>query len=187
MRRKYIRLKGNLLKNAVCVHDLTRLVSLHVTFGYRLSGILVGSTICNILLLKNGVPKKLAFWITLYGFGFVSFILLKFVSATQPKDVVKKNDNVVKKTQAKPKTKTKTNVGKSQKAIARGGAAFMNIVSLNDVRGGDIISTVVDRRNWGKLLEDDNFCPPDGVSRRRDKYSAMVRSVGVSTLSTTLI
>eukprot|EP00554_Chaetoceros_debilis_P000385 CAMPEP_0194089684 /NCGR_PEP_ID=MMETSP0149-20130528/35620_1 /TAXON_ID=122233 /ORGANISM="Chaetoceros debilis, Strain MM31A-1" /LENGTH=254 /DNA_ID=CAMNT_0038773699 /DNA_START=101 /DNA_END=862 /DNA_ORIENTATION=+ len=40
---------------------------------------MVGSTIGNMLLIKQGVPKNIAFWGTIMGFGFVNFFLLKFL------------------------------------------------------------------------------------------------------------
>lgn len=46
-----------------------------------LFGILCGSTLCNALLLKWGVPKAVAFWMTLYGFGLVSYAILRIVAS----------------------------------------------------------------------------------------------------------
>ena len=45
--------------------------------SYSLS--LIGSTIGNAVLLKQGVQKDVAFWGTILGFGVINFFLLKFL------------------------------------------------------------------------------------------------------------
>ena len=40
---------------------------------------LIGSTICNIALLRKGMSKNVAFWGTVFGFGMFNFFVLKFL------------------------------------------------------------------------------------------------------------
>jgi len=117
-----------------------------------LSGILVGSTICNAILLKSGVPKRIAFWATLYGFGLISFLILKLASMSNQQGGEKlKSVSSVKET--KKMVRNQTVVGRT-----RGGAEsvlvrspFISIFGRDD---GDIRSMFIDRRNWGELLND---------------------------------
>ena len=71
--------------NAVLVYGLDTIATtekylqtLALTYSsYSFS--LVGSTIGNSILIKNGVPKNVAFWGTIIGFGVINFFLLKFL------------------------------------------------------------------------------------------------------------
>ena len=40
---------------------------------------LVGSTIGNAVLMRQGVPKNVAFWSTIFGFGILNFFLLRYL------------------------------------------------------------------------------------------------------------
>jgi hypothetical protein len=54
------------------------LQTLAVTYSsYSFS--LIGSTIGNAILIKQGVPKNVAFWGTILGFGVINFFLLKYL------------------------------------------------------------------------------------------------------------
>lgn len=44
---------------------------------------LVGSTIGNALLMKQGIPKNVAFWSTIFGFGILNFFLLRYLISTK--------------------------------------------------------------------------------------------------------
>ena len=44
---------------------------------------LVGSTIGNALLMRQGIPKNVAFWSTIFGFGILNFFLLKYLISTK--------------------------------------------------------------------------------------------------------
>ncbi len=61
---------------------------------------LIGSTICNIALLRKGVSKTVAFWGTVFGFGIVNFMVLKFFIGEKQKDHSKEqhdlNDSTTK-------------------------------------------------------------------------------------------
>lgn len=73
------------LLNALFVYGLhsisTRdkyISSLLVTYSsYSIT--LIGSTICNISLLRKGVSKNVAFWGTVFGFGIFNFFVLKYL------------------------------------------------------------------------------------------------------------
>ena len=124
-----------------------------------LFGILLGSTACNAILLEHGVPKNIAFWVTLYGFGLVSYMILKLASLTV------KDEGSIK---GNKKDFRKGSVGGRQ--MVRGGAIFCNgtstsssfnpfnncIMDCNSDRNEDIKSTKLKRENWGKWLQDDS-------------------------------
>mmetsp|Transcript_17669 Transcript_17669/g.26312 ORF Transcript_17669/g.26312 Transcript_17669/m.26312 type:complete len:229 (-) Transcript_17669:86-772(-) len=46
---------------------------------------LVLSTFLNAFMLKNGVPKNIAFWGTMYGFGVINFLVLSRLSPPKEK------------------------------------------------------------------------------------------------------
>lgn len=96
-----------------------------------LSGILVGSTIMNGLLLKAGVNKKVAFWVTLYGFGFVSYLILKLTSKAEPA-----GDSSIDK-------------------VNRGGASYTCPLWKNVSNAKHITCSTVDSINWETLLRNE--------------------------------
>ena len=73
--------------NAVLVFGLHTIVTkdkymqtLILTYSsYSLS--LFGTTIANAMLIQQGVPKAIAFWGTIYGFGVINFFLLRYLIA----------------------------------------------------------------------------------------------------------
>lgn len=60
---------------------MVSLVGCYATLGTSL----VLSTFLNAFMLKNGVPKNIAFWGTLYGFGVMNFLVLSWLSAPKEK------------------------------------------------------------------------------------------------------
>eukprot|EP00551_Chaetoceros_affinis_P006548 CAMPEP_0203666506 /NCGR_PEP_ID=MMETSP0090-20130426/3524_1 /ASSEMBLY_ACC=CAM_ASM_001088 /TAXON_ID=426623 /ORGANISM="Chaetoceros affinis, Strain CCMP159" /LENGTH=335 /DNA_ID=CAMNT_0050530401 /DNA_START=251 /DNA_END=1258 /DNA_ORIENTATION=+ len=66
--------------------------SLFVTYSsYFVS--LIGSTICNIMLLQKGMSKNVAFWGTVFGFGFFNYIALKFLIGNNSHNQQKEKDD----------------------------------------------------------------------------------------------
>lgn len=54
---------------------------------------LVGSTVGNALLIGQGVPKNVAFWSTIIGFGVINFFLLKFMVGGSSSSSSSNNNN----------------------------------------------------------------------------------------------
>jgi len=54
---------------------------------------LVGSTVGNALLIGQGVPKNVAFWSTILGFGVINFFLLKFMVGGSSSSSSSNNNN----------------------------------------------------------------------------------------------
>lgn len=52
--------------------------------SYRYSTSLFGTTIVNIVLLKQGVAKSIAMWGTVFGFGLVNYFLLRHLMKRTP-------------------------------------------------------------------------------------------------------
>jgi len=67
---------------------------------------LVGSTIGNVVLMRKGVPKDVAFWSTVFGFGILNFFLLKYlISGTANAQVQEKVITQTDKTVASSRQK----------------------------------------------------------------------------------
>lgn len=141
--------------------------SLKVTYA-TLFGMLVGSTICNNILLKLGVSKDVAFWTTLYGFGLVSFAILSLAASM---------------------SKKKDQVGVATK-VKKGGAGLWvtNHDSNSCTDKNILLSTEIDRRNWVYLLEgNDNKIPSQNNSPWLKGYGNAMQNLGVSkSISSTL-
>jgi len=121
----------------------------------RLSGILVGSTIMNGLLLKAGVNKKVAFWVTLYGFGLVSYLILKLTSSSE-----ESTESV------------------SVNSVTRGGTLYVSPSWKNASNVKQNSCTTVDRVDWGTLLEEDNctFTPRNFGRRNWERHNGATKN-----------
>jgi len=82
---------------------------------------LIGSTIGNAVLMQRGIPKNVAFWSTILGFGVVNFFLLRYLIAGGVDKVdegTKKGGSVVQKKKGKQIPQARSGV---LKKIKRGG------------------------------------------------------------------
>lgn len=86
---------------------------------------LVGSTVGNALLIGQGVPKNVAFWSTILGFGVINFFLLKFMVGGSSSSSSSNNNNSSrngKEEQVLAQGKQKSKMRKRSVMKVRGGA-----------------------------------------------------------------
>ena len=68
---------------------------------------LVGSTICNIALLRKGFSKNIAFWGTVVGFGVFNFFLLKLLIGDQKSNDDSANEETLSKKNGRNNSKNR--------------------------------------------------------------------------------
>jgi len=107
---------------------------------------LVGSTICNLFLLRRGMSKNIAFWGTVFGFGTLNFLVLKTLIGDKQKNDGDGNTNnsikTLNNTRRVTKYRNNNNATKGKKNLRttiasdrRRSSTFRNIVS-GKLRGG---------------------------------------------------
>ncbi len=113
------------------------LATLAVTYSsYFIS--LVGSTFCNVFLLRQGMTKNLAFWGTVFGFGCFNFLLLRtLIRSTKQEDDVATNGNKRQKNHnqsANSSTSNKSNIRAEKKKTVKNNS----FADRRKLRGGAI-------------------------------------------------
>mmetsp|Transcript_19618 Transcript_19618/g.28964 ORF Transcript_19618/g.28964 Transcript_19618/m.28964 type:complete len:233 (-) Transcript_19618:13-711(-) len=63
---------------------------------------LVGSTVGNALLMKQGISKNVAFWSTIFGFGILNFFLLRSLISTKSANEDAQEQLVVQEAKSAP-------------------------------------------------------------------------------------
>lgn len=114
---------------------------------------MIGSTIGNLLLIKQGVPKNIAFWGTIVGFGFVNFFLLSFLvggdkgEATHEKEQEKSNKKTLsKKVRGNNKSKV---LGKVRGGYVQKQKLSLDLMNGREAQSSDsLLETFLSKRNW---------------------------------------
>jgi hypothetical protein len=96
---------------------------------------LVGSTVGNALLMRQGIPKNVAFWSTIFGFGILNFFLLKYLISTKKADEDAQEQLVVPEAKSAPRAPVKTFRGGAQEIWSdfSYGSLFERILAPNDM------------------------------------------------------
>jgi len=170
--------------NAFLVHGLETVSTREKylsTLGYTYSSYfvsLIGSTICNILLLRQGIPKNFAFWGTVLCFGMFNFVMLKHLVGSG--SATKKNDDNIE-------IKNRSSKSNENLSLRNKNARQNKNTNNNNVRATNT-RTQARRRNGRdsdsmRKIRGGAFHPSCGISQEERMKSSFSRSSFMQELS----